>query len=104
MSDLKSNMENVTGDVRGVIQACNDAVRKLRKLFETICEQLGVVAKFEYRPWDEIHDVVAKFEYRPWDEIHDYDNNPPESLGVPWARVPSSRRVTKWRTSKYSRS
>lgn len=79
MSDLKSNMENVTEGMRGVIQAC----------FETICEQL---------------DVVAKFEYRSWDEIHDYDNNPPESLGVPWPRVPSSRRVTKWRTSKYSRS
>lgn len=89
MSDLKSKMENVTEDVRGAIQACNDAVRKLRELSETICEQL---------------DVVAKFEYRSWDEIHDYDNNPPESLGVPWARVPSSRRVTKWRTSKYSRS
>lgn len=79
MSDLKSNMENVTEGMRGVIQACS----------ETICEQL---------------DVVAKFEYRSWDEIHDYDNNPPESLGVPWPRVPSSRRVTKWRTSKYSRS
>lgn len=79
MPDLKSNMENVAENVRGVIQAWNDAV----------CEQL---------------DVVAKFEYRPWDEIHDYDNNPPESLGVPWPRVPSSRRVTKWRTSKYSRS
>lgn len=89
MSDLKSNMENVAENVRGVIQAGNDAVRKLRELFETICEQL---------------DVVAKFEYRPWDEIHDYNNNPPESLCVPWARVPSSRRVTKWRTSKYSRS
>lgn len=89
MSDLKSNIENVTEGMRGVIQAWNDAVRKLRELFETICEQL---------------DVVAKFEYRSWDEIHDYDNNPPESLGVPWPRVPSSRRVTKWRTSKYSRS
>lgn len=89
MSDLKSNIENVTEGMRGVIQAWNDAVRKLRELFETICEQL---------------DVVAKFEYRSWDESHDYDNNPPESLGVPWPRVPSSRRVTKWRTSKYSRS
>lgn len=89
MSDLKSNIENVTEGMRGVIQAWNDAVRKLRELFETICEQL---------------DVVAKFEYRSWDEIHDYDNNPPESLGVPWPRVPLSRRVTKWRTSKYSRS
>lgn len=89
MSDLKSNMENVAETMHGVIQTCNDAVQKLRELFGTLCEQL---------------DAVVKIEYRPWDEIHDYDNNPPESLGVPWARVPSSRRVTKWRTSKYSRS
>lgn len=88
MSDLRSSLENATDSMRDAMQAWDEAVRELRELFETICEQLDEI-------WAE---------YRPWDEIHDYDNKPPGSIGVPLARAPAQRRAVKWRINTYGRS
>lgn len=91
MSDLKSSLGNAADSVRDAIQAWDETVRELRELVETIGEQLAEV-------WEKV------CEYRPWDEIHDYDNKPPGSIGVPLARAPAQRRVTKWRINIYGRS
>lgn len=91
MSDLKSSLENAADSVRDAIQAQDEIVRKLRAMAVTLCEQLG-----------EVLEKVC--EYRPWDEIHGYDNKPPGSIGVPLARAPAQRRVTKWRINIYGRS
>ena len=88
MSDLKSSLGNAADSVRDAMQIWDETVRKLRELFETICEQLA----------------EGLTEYRPWDDIHDYDNKPPGSIGVPLARAPAQRRAIKWRINIYGRS
>lgn len=63
--------------------------------------------------FDELFDDMYQFmknlmdainEFVPWDEIHDYPEFPPGALGVPWARLPTSRKFRKWRFYTYGRS
>ena len=73
-----------------VLDELEDYMYLLAKCLE---DELG-----EFVPWDEIMEFV------PWDEIHDYPEFPPGALGVPLARLPTSRKFRKWRSDTYGRS
>lgn len=71
-----------------------ESAEALRELFDEFRDAMYQLAK-------EIEDELPEFV--PWDEIHDYPEFPPGALGVPLARLPTSRKFRKWRVDKYGR-